>query len=200
MIISKTRSYSFYNFFKTFIDLIFTKIFFKNSRLIRSPLFIRNKKNINFGKNLTTGRFCRLETFKNKALEEKIKFGNDVQIGDFVHISAVDSISIGDNTLLASKVLIIDHDHGYYDNSINASNPFSIPIHRELKSKAISIGNNVWIGDNTVISKGSEIGEGSVIGANSFVNSIIPSFSIATGNPAKVIKFYDFDNKIWKKK
>lgn len=168
--------------------------------MIRSPLFIRNKKNINFGKNLTTGRFCRIETFKNIGLEEKIKFGNDVQIGDFVHISAIDSISIGDNTLLASKVLIIDHDHGYYDNSNHASNPNSIPVLRDLKSKSISIGSNVWVGDNVVISKGSDIGEGSVIGANSFVNSTIPSFSVAIGNPAKVIKFYDFDNKVWKKK
>ncbi|PSB09569.1 hypothetical protein C7B62_12775 [Pleurocapsa sp. CCALA 161] len=53
---------------------------------------------------------------------------------------------------------------------------------------AINIGNGVWIGDNVTILPGVEIANGAVIGAGSIVTKSIPPYSIAVGNPAKVIK------------
>ena len=50
------------------------------------------------------------------------------------------------------------------------------------------IGNKVWLGDNVVVLSGVKIGNNSIIGANSVVTKDIPSFSIAVGSPAKVIK------------
>lgn len=52
----------------------------------------------------------------------------------------------------------------------------------------IEIGNDVWIATNVTILSGVKIGDGAVIGANSLVVSDIPPYSIATGNPAKVLK------------
>ena len=52
----------------------------------------------------------------------------------------------------------------------------------------IIIGNDVWIGQNVTIMPGVHIGDGAIIGTNATVASDIPPFSIAVGNPAKVIR------------
>ena len=50
------------------------------------------------------------------------------------------------------------------------------------------VGNDVWIGQNVTILPGVHIGDGAIIGANSVVGSDIPSYTIAVGNPCRVIK------------
>lgn len=50
------------------------------------------------------------------------------------------------------------------------------------------VGNDVWIGQNVTVLPGVHIGDGAIIGANSTVGSDIPPYSIAVGNPAKVIR------------
>ena len=50
------------------------------------------------------------------------------------------------------------------------------------------IGNDVWIGQNATILPGVHIGDGAIIGANAVVGSDIPPYSVAVGNPARVIR------------
>ncbi len=50
------------------------------------------------------------------------------------------------------------------------------------------IGDNVWIGGNTVICPGVHIGDNVVVGAGSVVTKDIPDWSIAAGNPCRVIR------------
>ena len=56
------------------------------------------------------------------------------------------------------------------------------------------IGNDIWIGQNVTILPGVHIGDGAIIGANSVVGSDIPPYTIAVGNPCRVIK-KRFDDK-----
>ena len=56
-----------------------------------------------------------------------------------------------------------------------------------LKGDTI-VGNDVWIGQNVTILPGVHIGNGAIIGANSVVASDIPAYTIAVGNPCKVVK------------
>jgi acetyltransferase-like isoleucine patch superfamily enzyme len=60
----------------------------------------------------------------------------------------------------------------------------------------INIGNDVWIGRDALIITGAEIGDGAIIGAGAVVAGKIPPYSIALGNPAKVIKKRFTDNQI----
>jgi len=46
----------------------------------------------------------------------------------------------------------------------------------------------VWIGQNATILPGVHIGDGAIIGANSVVGSNIEPYTIAAGNPAKLIR------------
>ena len=63
------------------------------------------------------------------------------------------------------------------------------PEHADLPIKGDTvIGNDVWIGQNAVILPGVKIGDGAIIGANSVVGHDISPYTIAAGNPARVIR------------
>lgn len=175
-----------------------TKLSVPSARLIRFPIDIRGKKGIDFGKKLTTGYHCRLESFCEKGKKSLI-FGNNIQINDFVHIAALKEVRIADNVLIASKVFITDLEHGSYCGNEDDSLPQSIVKERPLSAKPVCIKENVWIGEHVSILPGVTIGENSIIGANSIVTKNIPANSIAVGSPTKIIKQYNFETKKWER-
>lgn len=191
------RRYGILGLIKLLISITYTKIFYNNARLIRLPFDIRNKKNIKIGKNFTSGFGCRLEAFPIKESENKILvFGNNVEINDYVHIASGENIEIGNNVLIASKVFISDLNHGNYKGKEQDS-PLTTPNNRKLSANPILIKDNVWIGEGVCILSGVTIGYGSIIGAMSVVTKDIPDYSIAVGNPARVVKLYDFHLNEW---
>jgi len=194
---NKLTKYTFSNICYLFLCVLRTKLFYGKARLIRFPFDIRNKDSILIGKNFTTGRCCRIESYG--CLENdniNIIIGDNVQINDFVHIASVNSVFIGNHVLIASKVFITDINHGDYSShsDFNINIP---PINQPLSSKSVNIGDYVWIGESVCVLPGVTIGEHSIIGAMSCVTKSIPSYSIAVGNPAKVIKKYDHTTKSW---
>lgn len=192
------KKYGFFGFIKLIFSLIYSKLFFKNVRVIRLPVDIRNKSQINFGINLTTGVGCRLEAYSsdNKVC---LHIGRNVQMNDFVHITAMEHVEIQDNVLLASKIYISDCLHGSYLGNENDSNPNSLPAERPLSSKPVIIKENVWIGEFVSILPGVTIGRGTIVGANSVVSKDLPDYVIAVGIPAKPIKKFNFQNNRWEK-
>jgi len=196
---NKIKTYGFFGGLHIFISFLYTKIFFPKARLIRLPFDIRNRKNIEFASRFTTGVGCRLESFPlSDDSRICIKIGENVQINDYVHIGAVGSIRIGDNVLIASKVYISDHNHGSYDD-VMSDHPMSLAIERKPICKPVLIGDNVWIGESVCVLPGVTIGKGFIIGALSVVSKDIPAYSIAVGNPAIIVKKYDFKINKWKK-
>ena len=152
------------------------------------PIYTHGLENVYIGDNFNAGNRLKLRTFNSwneQAFHPSIIIGDNVHIETDCHISAINSIEIGNNVLIASFVYISDHQHGnndYFDI-------LTPPIERNLFSKgAIKIGNNVWIGEKVCILPGVTIGDGAIIGAGSTVTKDIPSYSIAVGNPARVIK------------
>ena len=192
--------YGYLGLIKLAINVIKTKLFFPNVRLVRFPIDVRNMKNIDFGENLTTGVGCRIECFPNRRTSEKLlKFGTNVQINDYVHITAANSVEIGNNVLMASKIYISDCTHGSYIGNEDDSDPMSLPIDRPLSVKAVKIEDNVWLGEFVSVLPGVTIGQGTIVGANSVVSKSLPPYVIAVGSPAKPIKFYNFESKRWEK-
>ncbi|MBR6583292.1 MAG: hypothetical protein IKK80_06780 [Treponema sp.] len=177
---------------------LITKFSIPSARLLRQPIDIRGKKGIDFGKKLTTGYHCRLESFCERG-KKSLVFGNNIQINDFVHIAALNEVRIGDNVLIASKVFITDLEHGSYAGNESDSSPDLIVKERPLSSKSVIIKDNVWLGEHVSVLPGVTVGENSIIGANSVVTKSIPANSIAVGIPAKVIKQYNFETKRWEK-
>jgi len=168
-------------------SLITTKILFPSARIIRQPTRIRGYANMHMGKNFTTGQYCRIEAADATAADgPTLIFGDNVQINDRCHIGSVTRITIGNNVLIASDVFITDHDHG----SVSRSVLEIAPALRELVSRPVIIGDNVWIGEKVIILKGIEIGQGAIIAAGAVVTKNVPSFSVVGGVPARILKSY----------
>ena len=179
---------------KLAIEVILTKIRFRNAKVIRTPFECRGKKHIKVGRGFTTGRYCRLEAHGAHGIN--LDIGLNCQLNDAVHIAAADSIVIGDDVLIASRVFITDLNHGSYSGEEH-SHPDSISRERTLHTKPVVIESNVWLGEGVVVLPGVKIGKASIIGANSVVSRDIPANSIAVGNPARVIKKFDFQSDQW---
>ena len=64
-----------------------------------------------------------------------------------------------------------------------------------VEARPIRIEPAVWIGFDVCVLPGVTIGEGAIVGAKSVVNSDIPPFTIAAGNPARVIREISPDAK-----
>jgi len=94
--------------------------------------------------------------------------------------------SIGPGTKIFDYSHNIDRVTTSYINSKLKSSILNLPD--IVPKEKIAIGEDVWIGSNVVILPGVQIGRGSVIGAGSVVTSNIPEYSIAVGNPCKVVK------------
>jgi acetyltransferase-like isoleucine patch superfamily enzyme len=194
------KRYGLYGSWKLFKSYIYTRLFFPGARLVRLPFDIRNRKNITIGKNFTSGFGCRIEAFPLTGENQIcISIGENVQINDYVHIAASQSVKIGNNVLMASKIFITDISHGSYGLDGIHDSPETRPKERSLTTRSVEIGDNVWIGEFVSILPGVTIGEGSVIGTMSVVSKSIPPYCIAVGSPAKAIKKYDFNSKMWVK-
>ena len=175
-----------------------TLFIFPNARIIRFPIDIRGKKYIQVSKGFTTGVGCRIEAYP-KTDKKVLLFGENFQMNDYVHITAMESVKIGNNVLLASKIYISDCSHGSYSGDENDSHPDSIPHDRPLSSKPVVIEDNVWLGEFVSVLPGVTIGKGTIIGANSVVSKSLPPYVIAVGTPAKPIKKFNFENNKWEK-
>jgi len=194
------NKYSLFGIIQLAIWVLRTKLIDRRARLFRFPLDVRGRKYIDFGQSLTLGGSCRFDCFPGKRPnEKKLIFGKNVQINDYVHIVAMDRVTIGDNVLMASHIFISDNSHGSYKGDENDSNPNIPPIQRNYATAPISIGANTWIGEGVIIMPGVTIGEGCVVGAHSIVNKSIPDYSIAVGTPAKAVKKYNFETNRWQK-
>ncbi|ALL04403.1 acetyltransferase [Pedobacter sp. PACM 27299] len=184
--------------FKLFLSFFYTKLFHPKSRIIRLPFDIRNKKYINLGRNLTTGVGCRLEAYPIDN-SVTLHFGDNVQVNDYVHITAMEHVYIGNNVLLASKIYISDCSHGSYIGDTNDSNPNTLPVDRKLIAKPVIIEDNVWIGEFVSVLPGVTIGKGTIVGANSVVTKSLPPYVIAVGSPAIPMKEFNFITGRWEK-
>lgn len=196
----KSSKYSLYNKIYIAACVIMTRLFYPGARLIRFPLDMRNAKNIRLGKGFTCGHGCRIEACDYGLPKGNLSLtiGRNVELNDFVHISALSRVDIGDDVLIASKVYISDLNHGNYGDG----EVYDLTIPHRLQrphARPISIEENVWIGESVCVLGGVTIGRGSIVGAMSVVTRSIPPNSIAVGNPAKVIKQYDHVSKAWER-
>ena len=131
-----------------------------------------------------------------------VRIGNNVNLGG-VHFLCKTLIEIEDDVMMAWGITIYDHNsHSiywderktdllkcyteYFEN--NGNNGIGKDWGTVI-TKPVKIQSKVWVGFNVIILKGVTIGEGAVIGAGSVVASDIPAWTVAVGNPARVIKF-----------
>ena len=166
----------------------------KNDSIVLKPLKISNQQYIVIGKSVKIYENARIEcygTFKEQALNPKLIINNNVIINNNFTALIADECSIGENTIIAHNVSIINENHGI-DLAIG------VPFHEQvLTTRPITIGKNCWIGCNVVLIPGASLGDNCVVGAGAVVNKTFPSNTMIAGVPAKIIKRYDPNTGTW---
>jgi teichuronic acid biosynthesis glycosyltransferase TuaH len=165
------------------------------------PKYFRS--GVNWGSRLDLTPFNQFKLGKYSRIEQGVVINNgmgDVIIHDEVH-TGIGCIIIGPVTLhkhvgLSQYVRILGMHHG--------SDVLSPHHHQPSWRAPVILEEDAFIGTGTVI-MGKKSGEPLVlgrycrVGANSVVTTDIPPYSVAVGNPARVVRVWDFDKNCWVK-
>ncbi|MBN1651066.1 MAG: acyltransferase [Bacteroidales bacterium] len=171
-------------------------------RLFVNPFFHKKGKH-----SLIRRRNSRLDVFPYN----KFNVGNDSVVESFTTINnGVGDVLIGNRcrvgigTVIIGPVTMKDgsgtgqhvflggFNHGYKDGTVNSSV-------QELDIKGIIIEEDAHIGANSVVVAGVTIGKRCQIGAGSVVTKSIPAWSVAVGNPCRVIKQFNHETQTWER-
>lgn len=118
-----------------------------------------------------------------------IYLGKNVMLNYSCTLLDICPIKIGDYTLIGPNVQIYTACHSF--------NPEERMKNIEY-GKPVIIGNNVWIGGGSIILPGVTIGDNTVIGAGSVVSKDIPANVIAVGNPCRILRNIDNNDRLVK--
>lgn len=131
----------------------------------------------------------------------RVMIGSRCHIGEGSMLISVDGIEIEDDVTIAWNCTIYDHDSHALDwekrqydtrREVDGFRACGDSIRYKdwsaVGSAPIRIRSKAWIGFGVTILKGVTIGEGAIIGAMSVVTKDIPAFSVAAGNPARVVR------------
>lgn len=152
----------------------------RNSRIDVFPW-----KRFEIGKLTTIETFC---TVNNGS--------GDVILGDRVRVGIgsviIGPVTMGSGSGLGQHVFVSGFNHGFSDGSKNSSE-------QALDIRPTIIEEEAHVGANSVVLAGVTIGKRCQVGAGSVVTKDIPPFSVAVGNPARVIKQYNHETKTWER-
>lgn len=110
-----------------------------------------------------------------------ICIGERTRIASEVVLDGRGGISIGRDTLIGFKSVLITHTH-------RASEMIPI-IDQGMESQPVTIGDDVWLGARVLVLPGVAIENHAIVGAGSVVTRNIPPYAVAVGSPARVIRY-----------
>jgi acetyltransferase-like isoleucine patch superfamily enzyme len=161
--------------------------FGENSIICFPTNTLYNEHYIHVGSGTMIGPHCTLSAGMMPGqiciTDPVVSIGDRCLIGKGSAVVGHFSITIGNDVWTGHNVYITDQNHGYED----VTRPIGT---QSMPEKPVTIGDGSWIGYGSVVLPGASIGDHVVIGANSVVTGEIPSYSVAVGSPAKVIRRY----------
>jgi len=118
---------------------------------------------------------------KIRCHEGAVRIGDKTVVGQECTISAYQRVSIGEQCIVADRVMLIDFDHNVAE--------VERPIRRQgIYKRDVRVGNNVWIGYGAQILRGATVGDNAIIGASAVVTKDVPANAVVAGAPARVIR------------
>ena len=150
---------------------------------------------------LQIGDRCLLQNdFIFESTSGKISVGNGVFINSGTMVISRSAIEIGDSVTIAWGCVIYDHDShsiSYLDRisdqnqqllDFPSGNMIANKNWSNVATAPIRICDYAWLGFDVTVLKGVTIGEGAIVGARAVVTRDVPPWTIAAGNPARVVK------------
>jgi UDP-2-acetamido-3-amino-2,3-dideoxy-glucuronate N-acetyltransferase len=125
--------------------------------------------------------------------------GDDTFIGPFVEITR--GVKIGRRCTIESHSFICDGvqlaDGVFVGHGVMFTNDLYPTTYRQVKRLPTFVGEGASLGSNATIIGGIRIGSRVVVGAGAVVTADIPDFSIAVGNPARVVRNFANAEDLW---
>jgi acetyltransferase-like isoleucine patch superfamily enzyme len=112
--------------------------------------------------------------------------GERIELGDLVgfnygcYVNGYGGLSIGDRTIVGPYTMIHTANH-----EMDPERPFA---DQGWTARPVEIGADCWLGMGVCVLPGARIGDGCIVGAGSVVADEISPYTVAVGNPARVIK------------
>jgi acetyltransferase-like isoleucine patch superfamily enzyme len=118
---------------------------------------------------------------KIRCHEGEVRIGDKTVLGQECTISAYQHVSIGEQCIVADRVMLIDFDH----NVAEVERPIRL---QGIYKRDVNVGSNVWIGYGAQILRGVTVGDNAIIGASAVVTKDVPANAVVAGSPARVIR------------
>lgn len=135
------------------------------------------------------GAYSVIESFSTiNNMVGAVIIGNHSRIG--LSNTVIGPVTIGNQVNLAQNIVISGLNHNYRD--------ITQPISKQgVTTIPVTIEDDVWIGANAVILAGITIGKHAVVAAGTVVTCNVPPYSVCAGNPGRIVRQYDFEQKTW---
>ena len=153
------------------------------------PISISGISRIFIGKRVRIQPNIRMEAHGKNS---KLTIEDNVSIGQNVHITTGSELVIKKSSTILANTFITDIDHDYQEIGVHI-------MEQKMFIKYTVIGENCFIGIGVAIQAGTILGKQCVVGANSVVRGEFPDYCVIAGNPARIIKKYNFESKKWER-
>jgi acetyltransferase-like isoleucine patch superfamily enzyme len=164
------------------------------SSVFRRPWNIKNPNRIVTGDRARIGRHVvlnALNDYEGRPQDGHIVLGNDVYIGGYSQIHAMNLVEIGDGCVLSEHVYVSDIAHGLDPRA-------GLIMKQPLESKGpVRLGRHVFIGYGCSVLPGVSLGDHCIVGTRSTVTRSFPAYSMIGGAPAKLLKVFDHARGEW---
>ena len=167
-----------------------------NSKLKEPIAWVLNPQFIEIGDEVVIHPYVRLVACDSyppcgQTFKPVLSIGDGTNIGWFVSIQTNHKVQIGKKVMMGSYVSISDLEHSFLD------------VSKPVMDQPLSEGGHVVIEDECYIGNGAKIvpnvtiGKHSVVGMGAVVTKDVPAYTVVAGNPAIVIRRYDFASSQW---
>jgi acetyltransferase-like isoleucine patch superfamily enzyme len=142
----------------------------------RLELEINRRGRVRFGRFVWVG-----DGTKIRCHEGEVVIGAKTVLGQECTISAYKRVRIGEQCVIADRVMFIDFDHGV----VEVERPIRL---QGIYKEPVAVGSNVWIGYGACVLRGTSVGDNAVLGTYAVATKDVPANAVAAGVPARVIR------------
>jgi acetyltransferase-like isoleucine patch superfamily enzyme len=148
------------------------------------PVFLGTDLALQIGRGgkVRFGRFVWIgDGTKIRCHEGVVEIGAKTVLGQECTISAYQRVRIGEQCVIADRVMLIDFDHAV----VEVERPIRV---QGIYKRDVVVGSNVWVGYGACFLRGVRVGDNSIIGTYALVTRDVPANAVVGGIPARVLR------------